>query len=178
MGSGGRARNTAASPILRAPRTRVGRLPHHLHHLHHLHYPLRGVGDSRRSASLAVTRHDPPRRWCRWCRWCRSPTRRVSAAPLNQEVGARGGAGGAGRSLLPRRTRPTSGSASFGSPAPPTQPAVVSRPRHLDRSYVVAVAGTVAARRLQPRLHARAESPFGAVPEPARNARGRARKRE
>ena len=34
---------------------------------------------------------------------------------------------------------------SFGSPAPSTQPAVVSRPRHPDRSYVAPVAGAVAA---------------------------------
>ena len=67
-----------------------------------------------------------------------------------------------------RRTKPTSGSIGFGSPAASTQPAVVSRPQHSDRSYLAPVAGAVAARRLPPwfqvGLRSRSLSRFAGAP--------------
>jgi hypothetical protein len=80
-----------------------------------------------------------------------------------------------GRSVM-RRTRLTPGSTSFGSPVPSTQPTVVSRPRHSDRSYVAPVAGAVAAPWLHSWFHARVTSrlsdPFETL---ARSARRRVR---
>ena len=137
---------------MRAPGTPVGRLRHHLHHLHH---PLRAGGGDDGSASLAVTRHEPPRGGGAGGAGGAGPRRpaarrAVSATPFHREGGARGGAGGADRSPLLRRTKPTPGSTGFGSHAPSTQPAVVFAPRDTSPSYLAPVAGAVLGPWLRP----------------------------
>ena len=127
----------------------------------------------------------PPGPWSRRSRWSRGRRRPLSASsPSRASAGgsplSAAGTGsarrdhrgrwsrrdddeGSGRAVLGRRAGLTPGSTGFGSRAPSTQPAVVSRPRHSDRSYVAPVAGAVAAPWLPPWFQVGPRAAFGPV---------------
>ena len=127
----------------------------------------------------------PPGPWSRRSRWSRGRRRPLSTASCAVVSFGRRVSGFCGRAGSPRRDRltrwsrdrlrrdtgggapwPTPGSTSFGSPPRSTPPAVVSRPRHSDRSYVAPIVWAVGAPRLPSWFQARATSRLSNTSKP------------